>query len=203
MGFRAAAGLRTSSTRAADDDPEVTAGEMITAEADKAIEAGLQFLAGRQQPDGFVRGGGYSRDVAVAALAGMAFMAGGSTPGEVRTVTKSKTASSNLADNTQDSGYINAAGSGSHGPMYGHGFATLFLAETYGMTAAAPTFATSWPVPSPDLHHAKRRRRLAQSADQKRSRSLGDDLPNHGAAGREERRAATCPPKSPTSASTT
>jgi hypothetical protein len=39
-----------------------------------------------------------------------------------------------LLDNAQDSGYLNAPGSGSHGPMYGHGFATLFLAESYGMT---------------------------------------------------------------------
>ena len=36
--------------------------------------------------------------------------------------------------NTQESGFINVPGSGSHGPMYGHGFATLFLAEAYGMS---------------------------------------------------------------------
>jgi hypothetical protein len=33
-----------------------------------------------------------------------------------------------------ESGFISIAGSSSHGPMYGHGFATLFLAECYGMT---------------------------------------------------------------------
>ena len=33
---------------------------------------------------------------------------------------------------TQESGLI--AADNSHGPMYGHGFATLFLGEVYGMT---------------------------------------------------------------------
>src|SRR5690606_24605369 len=36
--------------------------------------------------------------------------------------------------NMQESGFITVAGATSHGPMYGHGFATLFLAECYGMT---------------------------------------------------------------------
>ena len=36
--------------------------------------------------------------------------------------------------NAQQSGFIAAPGSSSHGPMYGHGFATLFLAEAYGMS---------------------------------------------------------------------
>lgn len=120
--------------RAADDNPELSAGDMITPEADQAIELGLSFLASRQQEDGSFGGGGYSRDVAVAALAGMAFMAGGSTPGRGPHGDKVENCIRYLADNTQDSGYINAPGSGSHGPMYGHGFATLFLAETYGMT---------------------------------------------------------------------
>jgi hypothetical protein len=39
-----------------------------------------------------------------------------------------------LLAQTQDSGFIVVPDSSSHGPMYGHGFATLFLAEAYGMT---------------------------------------------------------------------
>src|SRR5207247_10644751 len=34
-------------------------------------------------------------------------------------------------------GLINIPNARSHGPMYGHGFATLFLAEAYGMTMRA------------------------------------------------------------------
>jgi hypothetical protein len=119
---------------AVEDDPERTAAEMITAEAQKAIDAGLSFLADRQQTDGSFGAGGYSRDVAIAGLAGMAFMAGGSTPGRGPYGAETERCVRYILENTQDTGYINVAGSGSHGPMYGHGFATLFLAEAYGMS---------------------------------------------------------------------
>jgi hypothetical protein len=120
--------------RAAEDDPERSAAEMITAEAQKAIDSGLSFLADRQQTDGSFGAGGYSRDVAVAGLAGMAFMASGSTPGRGPYGAETERCVRYILENTQDNGYINVSGSGSHGPMYGHGFATLFLAEAYGMS---------------------------------------------------------------------
>ena len=34
----------------------------------------------------------------------------------------------------EESGFISYASAASHGPMYGHGFATMFLAECYGMS---------------------------------------------------------------------
>ena len=37
-------------------------------------------------------------------------------------------------DNTSPSGFIAVAAIATHGPMYSHGFGTLFLAEAYGMT---------------------------------------------------------------------
>jgi len=120
-----------------DDNPERTAGEMITPEAQKAIDSGLSFLADRQQADGSFGAGGYSRDVAIAGLAGMAFMAGGSTPGRGPYGAETERCVRYILDNTSDNGYINVNGSGSHGPMYGHGFATLFLAEAYGMSQRA------------------------------------------------------------------
>ena len=39
-----------------------------------------------------------------------------------------------VMDNTAPSGFISVPGSATHGPMYSHGFGTLFLAEAYGMT---------------------------------------------------------------------
>ena len=39
-----------------------------------------------------------------------------------------------VMDNTSPSGFIAVAASSTHGPMYSHGFGTLFLAEAYGMT---------------------------------------------------------------------
>jgi len=126
---------RAISVRAADDDnPERTAVGFVTTEAQQTIDRGLAFLASRQQSDGSFGPGGYNRDVAISALAGMAFMASGSTPGRGPYGAEVDLCVKYLLDNAQDSGYLNAPGSGSHGPMYGHGFATLFLAESYGMS---------------------------------------------------------------------
>jgi hypothetical protein len=46
-----------------------------------------------------------------------------------------------VLDNCTESGLI--AAEGAHGPMYGHGFATLFLGEIYGMTRGANDTAKS------------------------------------------------------------
>lgn len=137
--FLGAAGAATllpwSSTACAQrGDPEKSAVEMITPTASEAIERGLKLLGSRQNEDGSFRSGGYSRNVAICALAGMAFMSGGSTPGRGpygRNVSRSI---AYILAHTQESGFINIPGASSHGPMYGHGFATLFLAECYGMT---------------------------------------------------------------------
>jgi hypothetical protein len=61
-------------------------------------------------------------------------MASGSTPGRGEYGAEVDRCVQFILDSCQDSGFINVPGSGSHGPMYGHGFATLFLAEAYGMS---------------------------------------------------------------------
>lgn len=127
-------GMLPRAARAQEGDPEQTAVQMITAAADQSISRGLAFLAGQQLDDGAFGTGGYSRDVAVCALSGMAFMSSGSTPGRGPYGMHVSRCVDFVLENTQESGFINVPGSGSHGPMYGHGFATLFLAEVYGMT---------------------------------------------------------------------
>jgi hypothetical protein len=99
-----------------------------------AIERGLTYLAQRQQEDGSFTGGGYGRNAAVCALAGMAWLAEGSTPGRGKYGEEIRRATDYLLDNTQQSGLVSAEGAVSRGPMYEHGFATLFLAEVYGMS---------------------------------------------------------------------
>src|SRR5688500_8088307 len=67
----------------ADDPPDGAARELVTREAQLAIERGLSFLAGRQQTDGTF-GGAYDRNrgnVAITSLVGLALMAGGHQPG--------------------------------------------------------------------------------------------------------------------------
>lgn len=117
-----------------EDDPEKTAAELITPAADRAIERGLEFLAGRQHDDGSLGSGTYRGNVAICGLAGLAFLSGGSTPGRGPYGEQVSRSVDYLLANTEASGFINHPTSSSHGPMYGHGFATLFLAECYGMT---------------------------------------------------------------------
>jgi hypothetical protein len=114
--------------------PEKTAAELITPTADRCIERGLAFLANRQHEDGSFGSGSYRGNVAICALAGLAFMSGGSTPGRGPYGEQVTRCVDYLLANTEGSGFINHPPSASHGPMYGHGFATLFLAECYGMS---------------------------------------------------------------------
>ncbi len=124
------------SARAADppDAPsEQLAAELLTPVAEQCVTRGLNFLAAQQQEDGSFGAGTYGRNVAVSALAGMAFMSAGSTPGRGPYGQEVLRCLDYVLSNMQDSGFIVVSGSSSHGPMYGHGFATLFLSECYGM----------------------------------------------------------------------
>lgn len=106
---------------------------LVTPEASQAIQRGLAFLAARQLEDGSFGTSGYARDVAVCALSGMAFLASGSTPGRGPYGPQIDRCIDYLLAQTNDAGFIVAADTTSRGPMYGHGFATLFLSESYGM----------------------------------------------------------------------
>jgi hypothetical protein len=106
-----------------------------TPELKHAVEMGLAFLASRQHP----RSGaiGSKEHVATTALACLAFLAYGDTPnrGKYAKVIK-RGLDFIIKTQSRISGYINegvARGSGGSG-MHGHGFATLFLAEVWGMT---------------------------------------------------------------------
>lgn len=115
-------------------DEEKKGAELLTPAAMAAIDKGLALLASRQDEDGSFGSGGYSRNVAVCGLSGMAFMSAGSTPGRGTYGRQVDRCIDFILSNTQDSGFITVPSASSHGPMYGHGFATLFLAECYGMT---------------------------------------------------------------------
>lgn len=113
---------------------------MVTTEAENAIERGLRYLASVQAREGWFGTNGYRGNVAVTSLGSLAFMAGGHQPdrgpyGHV--VTR---ALQNVLSHETDRahpGYLHNPMGTPHGPMYGHGFATLFLAEVCGMTPDA------------------------------------------------------------------
>ena len=107
--------------------------EMVVA-ARPAVEKGLKYLATHQQDDGAFSNSGYGRNAAVVALAGMAWLAGGNTPGRGPYGEQVGRVTEYLLEHCEQSGFISVEGAQSHGPMYEHGFATLFLAEVYGMS---------------------------------------------------------------------
>jgi hypothetical protein len=61
-------------------------------------------------------------------------MSSGSSPGRGPYGSQIDKAISYVMENTSPSGFIAVHASSTHGPMYSHGFGTLFLAEAYGMT---------------------------------------------------------------------
>ncbi|MHB8900605.1 MAG: prenyltransferase/squalene oxidase repeat-containing protein [Thermoguttaceae bacterium] len=119
---------------AQDPGIEAEAGKLITPATDQAIANGLAYLDASQHDDGSFASGAYRGNVAICGLAGLAFMAGGNTPVRGPYGDNVALCVQYIRANTQESGFICAPGSESHGPMYGHGFAALFLAECYGMS---------------------------------------------------------------------
>lgn len=115
------------------DVPEGAA-EQVTPETDRAIESGLAWLAKQQNPDGSYGSAAYRGNIAVTSLAGLAFMANGSSPGRGPYGSQIDKALQYVLDNTSNAGFIAVPNAGTHGPMYSHGFGTLFLAEAYGMS---------------------------------------------------------------------
>lgn len=120
---------------AAAQTPEETAAEFV-APASGSIDRGLEYLSKVQLADGSFGGAGrgMGRNPAIVALAGMAFLASGSTPDRGPYGENVQRCVDFLCEHTLPSGFIAVDGATSHGPMYGHGFATLFLAEAYGMS---------------------------------------------------------------------
>lgn len=114
----------------------------ITPEVERVVTRALDYLASRQHPDGYwIEAIGRKvnldyeahrgRHVGATALACIAFMSNGSTPGRGRYGDNVSRGLRWVMDQVQDdTGFITCDDS----RMYSHGFATLFLAEVYGMT---------------------------------------------------------------------
>ena len=110
--------------------PNQVRGDEITDKQKLAVAKGLEWLARAQQPDGSYSKG--ASGAGITGLAGLAFMSAGNLPGRGKYGDNVVKCVKFVLDSTQESGLISA--DQTHGPMYGHGFATLFLGEVYGMT---------------------------------------------------------------------
>jgi hypothetical protein len=108
---------------------------MMTSRTDRAIDMGLVYLSGRRHRDGSFGTNAYTGNIAVTSLGALAFMAAGHQPnrgayGQIVTDALRFV----LRHEIDRTGYLhNPSGTTQHGPMYGHGFGTLFLAEVSGM----------------------------------------------------------------------
>ncbi len=112
---------------------QVTGAELTPAQKD-SVRRGLAWLAQRYSHDEAAANaqGGYSNSVAITALAGIAFMQAGNLPNRGQYGKEVQRCLDSVLACCQKSGLISNDNAGS--PMYGHGFATLFLGEIYGMT---------------------------------------------------------------------
>lgn len=107
----------------------------ITPQARDVIERGMRYLAAQQSSEGsWGMSDGPTADghVAITSLACIAFMADGHVPGRGRYGENVQRGLDYVLRHCTESGLIATPTGGS--PMYGHGFATLFLGEIYGMT---------------------------------------------------------------------
>jgi len=115
---------------------------VVSQEQHEAVERGLAWLAEQQNPDGsWSAKVGYKLNsdyretaegphVGVTSLACIAFLAGGHLPGRGRYGDVVERGLGSVLSAAQEDGYITQNGT----RMYSHAFATLFLAEIYGMT---------------------------------------------------------------------
>ncbi|MFO1052584.1 MAG: prenyltransferase/squalene oxidase repeat-containing protein [Planctomycetota bacterium] len=121
----------------------VSAEEWITPEVRQSVDRALKYLASQQNEGGFwAQDIGFKLNtdynviasnqahVGVTALALIAFLAGGNLPGRGEYGQVLDRGINYIISCEQQNGYITDQGS----RMYSHAFATLFLAEVYGMT---------------------------------------------------------------------
>lgn len=129
-------------SRAAAQGADTGSGD-ITPASVAAVEHALAWLAAHQNSDGswsgdigFKLNQGYEvtshneEHVGVTALAGLAFLSAGHVPGRGTYDDTIAKATGYVLSCVQENGYITAHQT----RMYSHAFATLFLAEVYGMT---------------------------------------------------------------------
>ena len=114
----------------------------VTKNVQDAVGKALSHLRKTQNPDGSWGSASYGRHPAITGLACMALMAQGNVPGRGRYGKSVERGIKFLMKNVAPlTGFISGSG---QGQMYGHGFATLALAEAYGM------------MPSPQLQQKLR-----------------------------------------------
>ena len=103
----------------------------ITPKLEEAVRRGFDSLRRLQKPDGSFGEGRYGEHIGVSSLCAIAFMADGNVPGRGDYGDCVQRTLDFVLSHASETGLL--VSDETHGPMYGHGFATLFLGEVYGM----------------------------------------------------------------------
>lgn len=117
---------------AEDFPPRADFDSLYDADVDRAVRGGLAFLIARQNQDGTFQSAEQGRWVGVCSLVGLALLSRGVRSGVGEAGMALQRTSRYVLSQVQASGFLSATGATSHGPMYDHGFGTLFLAELIG-----------------------------------------------------------------------
>jgi Prenyltransferase and squalene oxidase repeat len=104
----------------------------ITPELDDAVAKGMRYLVDTQLDDGAWASGRFGKNVAISALACLALMGDGNLPGRGPYGDAVDRGLEFILESVAENGLITSQAN--NGPMYGHGFAALFLGEVYGMS---------------------------------------------------------------------
>src|SRR5579872_844759 len=97
-----------------------------------SVRKALKYLAETQNPDGSWGDQRYSSDVGIVGLCALSFMSAGHQPDRGPYGLVLRKATDYLVKHAQRTGLIFNPQAAAGPPMYGHGFATLALAELYG-----------------------------------------------------------------------
>ncbi len=109
----------------------------VDAATDAVVKGALKWLASKQAPNGEWASADMEKQhpAAITAYVLMAFLAGGNLPGEGEHGRCVSAGMQYLLDKVSAEGHIGNRQNGQY--MYGHGIATIALAEIYGQTRAA------------------------------------------------------------------
>jgi hypothetical protein len=105
--------------------------EEISPKLEEAVQRGFEALRRMQKSDGSFGQGRFGEHVGITSLCAIALMADGNVPGRGEFGDCVQKALDFVLSHSTETGLL--VSDDTHGPMYGHGFATLFLGEIYGM----------------------------------------------------------------------
>jgi hypothetical protein len=132
----AVTGLMVASTVRGDELPAAGEQAVTTEQIEAASHRGLDWLVASQQEDGSWGSEGFRGSAAVTAQGLLALLGSGSTPNAGPHAVAAGRAVDFLLACCRPDGLIAGNEAAAHGPMYGHAFATLALAECLGEQTA-------------------------------------------------------------------